>query len=112
MVVIKINREQTALRIANLLMDADISVQQVCCACGLKSPQAVYKWTHGITIPSLESLLAICFLFDKNIDDIIDYEIIDEHDYHYTDPLSSLRHTAHDRAMTVAQVKYRKQETN
>lgn len=37
----------------------------------LKSPQAVYKWFHGETLPSAEHLFVLAELVDKPVEELI-----------------------------------------
>ena len=43
---------------------------------GFATPQAVYKWIHGKSLPSIDNLLILANVFDVNIEDIlsVDYK--------------------------------------
>ena len=54
------------LRIANHLRVEDISEFM-----GFETPQAVYKWQRGQSMPTVDNLFALSALFDTPVDDIL-----------------------------------------
>ena len=40
-------------------------------ALGFATTQAIYKWQQGVTLPSIDNLLALSYLFRVRIEDIL-----------------------------------------
>ena len=40
---------------------------------GLNTTNAIYKWLHGKSIPSIDNLLALSILFNTNINELLVY---------------------------------------
>lgn len=38
---------------------------------GFATPQAIYKWQHGTTMPTIDNLVALAMIFNVSVDDII-----------------------------------------
>lgn len=38
---------------------------------GFATPQAIYKWQHGTTMPTIDNLVVLAALFGVHIDEII-----------------------------------------
>lgn len=65
-----LNRE-TGLRIRKLLAERQISVREVQERMGLESTQAVYKWLHGKSLPTLENMVGLSQMLGVRIEDIL-----------------------------------------
>ena len=48
-----------------------LTVEQVRDFLGLESTQAIYKWQRGDSMPTIDNLYALSFLFQTNVDDIL-----------------------------------------
>lgn len=74
-----INLPKTGANINSLRKKANISVKDLQKIFGFSTPQAVYKWIHGKSLPSTDNLLILADIFDVTIDDIlsINYSSID-----------------------------------
>ena len=58
----------------NILMlreQVGMTVKDLQCVFGFASPQAIYKWQNGQTLPSLDNLLILADVFNVRIDDIV-----------------------------------------
>lgn len=66
-----ISTKETGKRIRRLLADGGISVREVQERIGLESSQAVYKWLHGKSLPSLENALALSRLLGINMEELL-----------------------------------------
>ena len=53
------------MRISNL------SVKDVQLAFGFEAPQAIYKWIHGRSVPTIDNLVILAAILDVRIDDIV-----------------------------------------
>ena len=38
---------------------------------GFATPQAIYKWQHGVTMPTLDNLIVLSVVFQVRMDDIL-----------------------------------------
>lgn len=65
------------MRIRNLLSEKKISVREVQERLGLESPQAVYKWLHGTSLPALDNLLVLSHILGVRMEDILVWEETD-----------------------------------
>ena len=66
-----INMAATGVNISRMRADAGLSVKELADIFGFATPQAIYKWQRGATLPSIENLLALSRLFNTTIEDII-----------------------------------------
>lgn len=70
-----INMMKTGKNICKLRKEAGLSVKELQDIFGFATPQAVYKWQHGTTIPSIDNLLVLSMVFGVTIDEIL---VVDE----------------------------------
>ena len=66
-----VNMKQTGQNITMLREQRGISVKQLQCMMGFATPQAIYKWQHGESLPTVDNLYALSALLDVSMDDII-----------------------------------------
>lgn len=66
-----INMEATGMNISRLRKAAGITVRELQEIFGFGSPQAIYKWQHGLTLPTIDNLVILAVVFGVSIDDII-----------------------------------------
>ena len=62
---------QTGANIVNLRKAAGLSVHDLQMVFGFNSPQAIYKWQNGVTLPTVDNLIVLAALFNVLIDDIL-----------------------------------------
>ena len=48
-----------------------MSVKQLQELLGLAAPQAIYRWQMGLTLPSIDNLVALAVIFETTIDKIL-----------------------------------------
>ena len=70
-IVPTIDMDRTGKRITDLRKEAGMSVKDLQDVFGFATPNAIYKWQHGIAMPSLDNLVILAAIFDVAIDDII-----------------------------------------
>ena len=46
-------------------------VRDITLALGLSTPNSVYKWLRGDTVPSIDNIYALSLLLDSSLDDLI-----------------------------------------
>ena len=61
----------TGANIVNLRKAAGLSVHDLQMVFGFNSPQAIYKWQNGATLPTIDNLVVLAALFGVRIDDIL-----------------------------------------
>ncbi len=66
-----INMTMTGQNIKRLRKDAGMSVRQLQDIFGFGTPQAVYKWQQGESLPSVDNLIALASVLHVKVDDII-----------------------------------------
>ena len=69
----QIDMKATGTRIKTLAQKNGIKVSDIQKKCGFGTPQTVYKWFRGDTLPSLDNLVLISELFEVGLDDIVVY---------------------------------------
>ena len=71
-----IDLEATGRNITRLRIDAGLSVKDLQDVFGFATPQAIYKWQRGITLPSVDNLVLLATIFGVTIDEIL---VVDLH---------------------------------
>lgn len=66
-----INLVQTGKNIQALRMQRGLSVRDLQQALGFATPQAIYKWQHGTTLPTVDNLVVLAAVFRVPIDAIL-----------------------------------------
>ena len=66
-----IDMARTGANILRLRKAAGLSVHDLQTAFGFHSPQAIYKWQNGITLPTVDNLIVLAKLLHVRIDDIL-----------------------------------------
>ena len=70
-IYIMIDAQGTGQNILRLMHRNGLKVRDLQEACGFEQPQAVYKWLHGQSLPSIDNLLVLAKLFHANIEGIL-----------------------------------------
>lgn len=66
-----VNMKQTGQNIAMLREQRGLSVRQLQCMLGFATPQAIYKWQHGESLPTVDNLVALSVILAVPIDQIL-----------------------------------------
>lgn len=61
----------TGQNINNLRKRAGISVKQLQDVLGFNTPQAIYKWFNGVSMPTIDNLVILAAVLGVTIDEII-----------------------------------------
>ena len=69
-----IDMTATGKNIEKLRIHAGYSVRRLQMELGLSTPQAIYKWQRGETMPSLDNMAALTVLLRVKLDDIVIYK--------------------------------------
>ncbi len=61
----------TGANIKNMMKARNIKVKDVQAECGFGTPQAIFKWMRGDTMPTIDNMLIIANMFNCTMDDIV-----------------------------------------
>ena len=61
----------TGRNITRLRQAAGLTVRDLQDIFGFTTPQAIYKWQHGVAMPTIDNLLVLAAVLDVHMDDII-----------------------------------------
>ena len=61
----------TGENIIRLRKQAGLSVHDLQCIFGFNSPQAIYKWQCGASLPSIDNLIVLAKVLQVRMDDIL-----------------------------------------
>ena len=61
----------TGKNIAKMRQNAGLTVKDLQVLFGFATPQAIYKWQHGTTMPTIDNLVALAMIYDVPMDEII-----------------------------------------
>ena len=64
----------TGLNIVRLRVHAGLTVRDLQDVFGFCTPQAIYKWQRGDTLPTVDNLAVLAALFGVKIDDILVFQ--------------------------------------
>lgn len=68
-----IDMARTGRNIERLRTESGLTVRDLQMIFGFATPQAIYKWQQGKTLPTLDNLVVLASVFGVRIDDIIVY---------------------------------------
>lgn len=71
MLIPVIDMKQTGKRIEEIRTQRGISVRELQNMLGFATPQAIYKWQRGETLPAVENLTVLAFVLEVGIDDLL-----------------------------------------
>ena len=71
MLVPVVDLKLTGQNIAVLRKQSGISVRELQTMLGFATPQAIYKWQRGETLPTVENLAALAFILGVAVEDIL-----------------------------------------
>ncbi len=70
-IYITIDQAETGRNIQHLMRRKGLKVRDIQQACGFEQPQAVYKWIHGQSLPSIDNLLILARIFGSTVEGIL-----------------------------------------
>ena len=71
MLVPVVDLKLTGQNIAVLRKQSGISVRELQSMLGFATPQAIYKWQRGETLPTVENLAALAYILGVAVEDIL-----------------------------------------
>ena len=66
-----IDMVRTGQNIARLRKQAGLSVRDLQDVFGFATPQAIYKWQQGVTLPTIDNLVVLAAVLQVRLDDIL-----------------------------------------
>ena len=69
-----INMKATGKNIVQLMNEAGITVRMLQRFFDFENPNAIYKWRHGESLPTVDNLVALAFILHVKMEDIIALE--------------------------------------
>lgn len=66
-----INMMATGKNITRLREERGLSVKELQDIFGFATPQAIYKWQHGVTLPTVDNLVILAAVFHVHMDEIL-----------------------------------------
>jgi len=66
-----INLDKTGENIHTLRKQKGLSVRTLQSMLGFATPQAIYKWQQGLTLPSIDNLVALSAILEVPIEQIL-----------------------------------------
>ena len=66
-----INMEETGSNIVRLRENAGMSVRELQDIYGFATPQAIYKWQRGVSMPTIDNLVVLSITFQVPIERIL-----------------------------------------
>lgn len=71
MICVSVNMEETGANIKRLIKASGYSMEDIMTFTGVSTPQAIYKWFSGKSLPSIESLIVLSEVLGMSIRNII-----------------------------------------
>ena len=66
-----VNTAKTGLNIIKLRQGAGLTVRDLQKILGFTTPQAIYKWQQGLSLPTVDNLVVLAAVFNVTVDEII-----------------------------------------
>lgn len=76
--IVKINKFKTGRKINNLMLERNISVLRLQQMMGLETTQSIYKWLNGKSLPDLDHMATLCYIFDVPMDELLVKEYVEQ----------------------------------
>ena len=66
-----IDMKTTGANIKSFIKNRKMKIAEVQAAFGFNTPQAIYKWMRGDTVPTIDNIVVLADMFGVGIGDII-----------------------------------------
>jgi transcriptional regulator with XRE-family HTH domain len=67
----RIDMVETGKNIERLRKEKNLTVKQIQEIFGFESPQAIYKWQWGDSLPTIDNLLVLAYIFGVSLSSIL-----------------------------------------
>ena len=71
-----VNMIATGRNIDRLRIEAGMSVKDMQMVFGFTTPQAIYKWIHGTSMPTIDNLVILAAMLNVTLDEIVVVETV------------------------------------
>ena len=71
-----VNMTETGRNIITLRNRNNLTVREIQDVFGFATPQAIYKWQSGTTLPTIDNLVVLAAIFKVTINDIIVTDLV------------------------------------
>lgn len=68
---LRINMTETGNNISRLRKEKGITIRQIQETMGFNTPQAIYRWMRGETMPTLDNVFALSELLNVTVEEIV-----------------------------------------
>lgn len=68
---LRINMAKTGNNISRLRKEKGITIRQIQETMGFNTPQAIYRWMRGETMPTLDNVFALSELLNVTVEEIV-----------------------------------------
>ncbi|MBR0419856.1 MAG: helix-turn-helix transcriptional regulator [Erysipelotrichaceae bacterium] len=68
---LRINMTKTGNNISRLRKEKGITIRQIQETMGFNTPQAIYRWMRGETMPTLDNVFALSELLNVTVEEIV-----------------------------------------
>jgi len=68
---LRINMIETGNNISRLRKEKGITIRQIQETMGFNTPQAIYRWIRGETMPTLDNVFALSELLNVTVEEIV-----------------------------------------
>ena len=83
-----IDLKKTGQNTTRMRKEVGISVRELQVMFGFTSPQAIYNWQNGVSLPSVDNFIVLAAILGVTIDESLVLEGTDEEDHEdYEDPV-------------------------
>ena len=66
-----IDMKATGVNIKTMIKQNGFKIADVQARCGFNTPQAIFKWQRGETMPTLDNIVVLSELFNTTIEEIV-----------------------------------------
>ncbi len=70
-----VDMAQTGHNIQSLRQQHGITVRELQEMLGFATPQAIYNWQHGVSLPTVDNLVALASIFDVPVETILEIRV-------------------------------------
>lgn len=70
-----VDMAQTGQNIQSLRQQRGITVRELQGMLGFATPQAIYNWQHGVSLPTVDNLVALAAIFSVPVETILEIRV-------------------------------------
>ena len=71
-----VNKERTGEKLKNLRKKNKLTMRNLADRMGFETIQAIYKWEHGINLPTVDNLIILSTIFGVLIEEILHVDMV------------------------------------